>query len=339
MLRHGDDRQDADLHALHDHAVRGLDATLGAASSRSASSPPALPALASRLPATLHVSLSGDGKQTTDFGGADLASAVALQADGKICWSRLPTTTSRSPATVPTARLPPASSAMAWMTTDLVARTMGRRGDRGRRQDRRRGQFGGGNFGDDRSPPAAGSTVVQRRRPADDRLRRRRRRDAVAIEGDGWIVVGGGSGGSFGRHVTTLRVNSIRRSAAMASRPPASVGSTPATTWRSAPTGRLSPWASSRSSIAVRGTSPCPLFLRRCAHRSVDHASAERNFAYDSAEGVTIEADGRIVVVGYSAEQTRVRWLLLRRARSCARYDPAAGCQALRRGRPLATRL
>jgi hypothetical protein len=30
------------------------------------------------------VSFSGDGRQTTDFGGTDGASGVALQADGRI---------------------------------------------------------------------------------------------------------------------------------------------------------------------------------------------------------------------------------------------------------------
>ena len=42
------------------------------------------PASASAAPGDLDVSFSGDGKQTTDFGGADAAAAVAMQADGKI---------------------------------------------------------------------------------------------------------------------------------------------------------------------------------------------------------------------------------------------------------------
>ena len=33
---------------------------------------------------SLDTSFSGDGKQTTDFGGSDGASGVALQGDGKI---------------------------------------------------------------------------------------------------------------------------------------------------------------------------------------------------------------------------------------------------------------
>src|SRR5690349_15519561 len=35
-------------------------------------------------PGDLDVSFSGDGKQTTDFGGSDAAAAAAVQADGKI---------------------------------------------------------------------------------------------------------------------------------------------------------------------------------------------------------------------------------------------------------------
>ncbi len=33
---------------------------------------------------SLDTSFSGDGKQTTDFGGVDRANGVAIQADGKI---------------------------------------------------------------------------------------------------------------------------------------------------------------------------------------------------------------------------------------------------------------
>src|SRR4051812_30122233 len=41
-------------------------------------------ARASTAPGDLDVSFSGDGKQITDFGGSDAATAVAVQADGKI---------------------------------------------------------------------------------------------------------------------------------------------------------------------------------------------------------------------------------------------------------------
>src|SRR4051794_38153193 len=44
-----------------------------------------VPALASGAgPGDLDASFSGDGRQTTEFGGADAAAAVAVQADGKI---------------------------------------------------------------------------------------------------------------------------------------------------------------------------------------------------------------------------------------------------------------
>jgi uncharacterized delta-60 repeat protein len=47
---------------------------------------------------SLDTSFSGDGKQTTGFGGVDRANGVALQADGRSSrWARA-TATSRSPA-------------------------------------------------------------------------------------------------------------------------------------------------------------------------------------------------------------------------------------------------
>ena len=67
---------------------------------------------------SLDTSFSGDGKQTTDFGSSgDRAHGVAIQADGKIvaageAWAA-PASTSRSPATTPTARSTRASPATA----------------------------------------------------------------------------------------------------------------------------------------------------------------------------------------------------------------------------------
>ena len=67
---------------------------------------------------SLDTSFSGDGKQTTDFGGGDdAANGVAIQADGKIVAVgdsvRLARRTSRSPATTRTARSTRASPATA----------------------------------------------------------------------------------------------------------------------------------------------------------------------------------------------------------------------------------
>ena len=93
---------------------------------------------------SLDTSFSGDGTQTTDFGGSDGAAGVALQGDGKIVrWARPnpapAATTSPSPATTPTARSTRPSPATA---SDDRLRVRGRRrGERrrgpGRRQDRR----------------------------------------------------------------------------------------------------------------------------------------------------------------------------------------------------------
>ena len=79
---------------------------------------------------------------------------------------------------------------------------------------------------------------------------------AVALQADGRIVVGGSSGGDFALARYDAAARSTRRSAAMASRPPTSVGSTPATTWRSAPTARSS--LVGTHAFGVRRTSPWP---------------------------------------------------------------------------------
>src|SRR4051794_14296359 len=60
----------------------GLPAVAAGASPLAFEAPRALPA--PLAPGDLDVSFSGDGRQTTDFGGSDAATAVAVQADGKI---------------------------------------------------------------------------------------------------------------------------------------------------------------------------------------------------------------------------------------------------------------
>ena len=106
---------------------------------------------------TLDTSFSGDGKQTTDFGGSDDAGdGVALQADGKIVAvggadAAPAATTSPSPATTPTARSTRASPATASRRpTSVRGRRRGeRRGDPGERQDRRGRPRDGGATGSD----------------------------------------------------------------------------------------------------------------------------------------------------------------------------------------------
>ena len=106
----------------------------------------------SRSPATtpngsLDTSFSGDGKQTTDFGGSDVARGVAIQGDGKIvAVGNAGRATSRSPATTRTARSTRASPATASRRPTSGAPT-GRAGWRSRgRQDRRGRASDGADF-------------------------------------------------------------------------------------------------------------------------------------------------------------------------------------------------
>ena len=88
---------------------------------------------------SLDTSFSGDGKQTTDFGGFDGATGVALQGTARSSRSAAAAgaATSRSPATTPTARSIRASPATASRRPTSGGATSERGGDPGRRQDRR----------------------------------------------------------------------------------------------------------------------------------------------------------------------------------------------------------
>ena len=75
---------------------------------------------------SLDTSFSGDGKRRTDFGGSDVATAVALQGDGKIVAvgelaAAPPPTTSPSPATTPNGSLDTSFSGDGKQTTDFGA--------------------------------------------------------------------------------------------------------------------------------------------------------------------------------------------------------------------------
>ena len=130
---------------------------------------------------SLDTSFSGDGKQTTDFGGVDEANGVAIQADGKIVAvgdaSQRTGAASRSPATTPTARSTRASPA-----------TASRRPTSGCASTRRTGWRSRATARSSRSAAAARRLRARplqpqrlarhellRRRQADDRLRRLRR--------------------------------------------------------------------------------------------------------------------------------------------------------------------
>src|SRR4051812_27547114 len=149
-------------------------------------------------PGDLDVSFSGDGRQTTDFGGSDLAAAVAVQADGKIVVA------GSSDGNFALARygvdgaLDPSFSGDGLVTTDL----------------------GGTDDGQGVAIQADGRIVVAGASGGDFALARyttgggldpsfsgdgRQTTDfgaadgatSVAIQSDGRIVLGGGSGGGF----------------------------------------------------------------------------------------------------------------------------------------------
>ena len=92
---------------------------------------------------SLDTSFSGDGKQTTDFGGVDEANGVAIRRTARLSRSATPTSatgggTSPSPATTRAARSTRASRATASRPPPERTSSRQRRSDPKRRQDRRR---------------------------------------------------------------------------------------------------------------------------------------------------------------------------------------------------------
>ena len=152
---------------------------------------------------SLDTSFSGDGKQTTDFGGDDAASGVALQADGKIVAVGARRRRSASDFALarynPNGSLDPSFSGDGKQTNRLRGLRPGDRGGApGRRQDRRRGRIL-------TTPVAVTSRLARynpngsldpsfsgRRQADDDRLRGLLdRANGVALQGDGKIVAVG----------------------------------------------------------------------------------------------------------------------------------------------------
>src|SRR6188768_2002106 len=155
-------------------------------------------ASASAAPGDLDVSFSGDGKQTTDYGGADAAAAVAMHADGKLVVA------GTSDGNFALARygadgaLDPSFSGNGLVTTDLggtddgqgvVIQTDGKIVVAGGSE---------GNFALARYTTDGGldpSFSGDGRQTTD--FGREDRATAVALQADGRIVVGGNSGSDF----------------------------------------------------------------------------------------------------------------------------------------------
>ena len=319
---------------------------------------------------SLDTSFSGDGKQTTDFGGATGERRWRSRATARSSRSARTRAgmTSRSPATTPTARSTRASPATASRRPTSAGTRRGERGgDPGRRQDRRgrrrrrrrqrrlrarplqrrrlarhellrrrqaddrlrgrrRGERGGdpGGRQDRRGGGAAAPAPrlrarplqperlarheLLRRRQADDRLRRRRRRRRVALQGDGKIVAVGFTGGGtaqrlrarplqpqrLARHELLRRRQAddrLRRRLDRAQR-----GGDPGN-GKIVAVGQLAGSATSRS--------PATTPTARSTRASPATASRRPTSAgSDEANGVALQADGKIVAVGGAATTT-----------------------------------
>ena len=260
---------------------------------------------------SLDTSFSGDGKQTTDFGGSDdAATGVALQGDGKIVAvgvAPATPTTSRSPATTPTARSTRASPATASRRPTSGAPTTGERGGApGRRQDRRgRRRRRPATSRSPATTPTARSTraspATASRRPtsgASDAA------NGVALQGDGKIVAVGDAGGfratTSPSPATTRTARSTRASPATASRRPTSEAATTRRTgWRSRRRqdrrGRPRRRAPARDFALARYNPNGSLdtSFSGDGKQTTDFGGGD-----DGATGVALQADGKIVAVG-----------------------------------------
>ena len=132
---------------------------------------------------SLDTSFSGDGRQTTDFGGFDEANGVALQGDGRIvAVGRAATATSRSPATTRTGRSTRASPATASRRPDFGGLGRGERGGApGQRQDRRGRRRGG-----DATSPSPATTPTARSTRASPATAGRRPTSGASTRRTGW---------------------------------------------------------------------------------------------------------------------------------------------------------
>ena len=266
---------------------------------------PAVPA-----PGDLDVSFSGDGKLITDFGGSDLAAAVAVQADGKIVVA------GTSDGNFALARygvdgaLDPSFSGDGLVTTDVGGADDGQ--GVAIQTDGKIVVAGGseGNFalaryttGGGLDPSFSGDGVQTTDFGLEDRA------TAVALQADGRIVVGGISGDDF----------ALARYDARGGLDPSFSGDGRLTTdfggidsghdvaigadGRIVLVGTHAPGAADFAvAVYTAGGALDPTF--NGIGRVTTHFG--RSFStYDSGEGVAIQADGRIVVMGYGAESTQ----------------------------------
>ena len=265
------------------------------------------PASASAAPGDLDVSFSDDGKQTTDFGGADAAAAVAMQADGKLVVA------GTSDGNFALARygadgaLDPSFSGDGLVTTDLggtddgqgvVIQTDGKIVVAGGSE---------GNFALARYTTDGGlDTSFSGDGLQTTDFGREDGATAVALQADGRIVVGGNSGSDF----------ALARYDANGGLDTSFSGDGKQTTDFGGTDSSNDVAMAADGAIVVVGTHAG--FNGRAANVAVARytsggaldAAWTTDFGwsqstYDSGEGVVIQADGRIIVVGYGAEQSQ----------------------------------
>jgi uncharacterized delta-60 repeat protein len=268
---------------------------------------PALASGASPRPAPgdLDVSFSGDGRQTSDFGGADAATAVAVQADGKIVVA------GSSGSNFALARYGPDGTPDASFSGDGLVTT----------------DLGGTDSGQDVAIQTDGKVVVAGSSGGNFALARYTAAGvldtsfssdgmqttdfgatdggtAVAVQAGGQIVVGGSSGGDF----------ALARYDANGGLDTSFSGDGKQTTDFGGFDSSNDVAIGADGAIVAVGTHAFGDL--RAANFAVARYSAggalvnaqttdfgRSQSTYDSGEGVAIQADGRVVVVGYGQEQ------------------------------------
>ena len=256
---------------------------------------------------SLDTSFSGDGKQTTDFGGHDAANGVALQADGKIVVVGTAGTRQRVDFALarynPNGSLDTSFSGDGKQTTDfggidgasgVALQADGKIvavGCDGRHRRRLRAR--------PLQPQRLARHQLLRGRQADDRLRRLRRgANGVALQATARSSRSATGAAATSRSPATTRTaRSTRASPATASRRPTSAAPTRRTAWRSR--------ATARSSRSARGRHRADFALARYN----PNGSLDTSFSgdgkqttdfpgFDQASGVAVQGDGKIVAVG-----------------------------------------
>ena len=266
---------------------------------------------------TLDTSFSGDGKQTTDFGGSDAANGVALQATARSSRSadRRPAASFVLARYNPNGSLDTSFSGDGKQTTDFAGAPTGRTRWRSRATARSSRSAAGGCRPTSPSPATTPNGSLDPSFSGDGKqttdFAASTRRTGVALQGDGKIVAVGGTAAERATTsrspATTRTARSTRASPATASRRPTSGASTTASGVALQADGKIV--AVGRTAApATPATSPSPATTRTARSTRASPATASRRPTSEADStwrpAVALQADGKIVVVGYSFNGT-----------------------------------